>query len=67
MIQKSDTHKKVKVSEKMKTKTFEMKDFAEVDLLVYDKKVKVSLQALLIIRSKYLNLVEQTKVTNKLD
>ena len=44
-----------------------MKDFAEVELLVYDKKVKVSLQALLIIRSKYLNLVEQTKVTNKLD
>ena len=44
-----------------------MKFFAEVELLVNDKqKVKVPLQALWIIRSKYLNVVEQTKMTNKL-
>ena len=47
MIQKFDTHKKVKVSEKKKTKIFKMKFFTEVALLVNDKqKVKVPLQAL---------------------
>ena len=38
MIQKSDTHEKVKLSEKKKTKTFEMKNFTQVELQVYDKK-----------------------------
>ena len=47
MIQKFDTHKKVKVSEKKKTETFKMKNLAQVEILVNDKqKVKVPLQAL---------------------
>ena len=45
-----------------------MKNFAQVEILVNDKqKVKVPIQELWIIRSKYLNVVEQTKMTIKLD
>jgi len=50
-IQNSNAHKKTKISEKKKTKTFNMKCFIQVDLVENDEKSKSArtfIQALII-------------------